>query len=224
MSVNVVVVTGSEVADQVGLPMAHGLKTLGHPENIYEKVLSSKNYGNFLPELWAFAKMHALETATIPPSVLHIALAEAGWPIITQNTGGLHKRAGSLDVYEVYGTFFQAKCLRCEAEMPMTADCYKTLEEGAVPACLKCGKERVRPDLALPGEGLKRRRQAEKLLRKATHVVYVGVTPDSEPVSNWYWQKGVPQSILVSKSRWGGFNNCLDMTPFEWAEAGLPLR
>lgn len=218
---SIVVIAGAGVAASVGLPALTGPNSQAAQEQ-HGRILSSKEYGNFLPEMWSFARQSALAALQVPISPLHIALAEKQWPIITQNIGGIHRHSGSENVVEVYGTLFQSRCIRCQHEAPMTAECYQNLEDGSVPPCLGCGRERTRPDICLPGEGMRHRKQAERLLRAATTVVYIGVEEGSGPVTEWH--KQVPYSVFVGKEKWGAFSRYFDVDYVDWAEAGLPVH
>lgn len=218
---SIVVVAGSGVAAAAGLPTLYGPRSVVNDDK-HSKILSCKEYGNFLPELWSFAKEQAVKAHSMEISEVHTRIAEAGWPIITQNIGGIHLRAGSENVVEVYGSLFRARCLRCGHESAMTIDCYNSLEEGDVPSCLKCGKERTRPDICLPDEGMRHRKNAERLLRSATSVVYVGVEELSGPVASWHTR--VPYSVLVGNKKWGSFSRYIESDVTDWVTNGMSVH
>jgi NAD-dependent deacetylase len=87
------------------------------------------------------------------PNGAHLALAELGIPVITQNIDGLHALAGSQDVIEVHGSIASASCLACGASFPL-AETRARFEgaEDAVPRC-DCGRP-LKPDVVLFGEML----------------------------------------------------------------------
>lgn len=222
MSENIVIVAGAAVASSIGLPALHGLSDDITNDEYYSKILSPQEYGNYLPEFWQFAKEKALDALKVQPGEVHKKLAQKDWTIITQNIGSIHERAGSSNVLDVYGSLFAMRCLRCQHEEKIDADFYNMLEEGNVPTCVKCGKNRTRPDICLPGENMKHRKQAEKILRDSNIIVYVGVESGSGPIANWY--NKVPYSVLVNNHTWGNFDTVFEMSPSEWADADLPIH
>ena len=85
------------------------------------------------------------------PNGAHLALAQLGIPVITQNIDGLHALAGSQDVIEVHGSIASASCLACGATYPL-AETRRRFEETGVPLC-DCGRP-LKPDVVLFGEML----------------------------------------------------------------------
>jgi NAD-dependent deacetylase len=89
----------------------------------------------------------------VAPNPGHHALAKweqrfDTFTLITQNIDDLHRSAGSLNVLEVHGNIWRARCLRCSS----TFEARETpLEE--VPQCFVCGSP-ARPDVVLFGEML----------------------------------------------------------------------
>ena len=75
--------------------------------------------------------------------------------VITQNVDNLHQRAGtpSDKVYEVHGTVFKHRCIKCEqvGELDMSGWAEHWPETN--PKCAHCGAG-MRPDAVLFGEGL----------------------------------------------------------------------
>jgi len=73
--------------------------------------------------------------------------------VITQNIDGLHKMAGSENVYELHGTMSVSSCVSCCRKFS-SADVFdKFISDGAEPACDDCGKT-IRPDIVFFGESL----------------------------------------------------------------------
>ena len=77
------------------------------------------------------------------PNVGHRVLArwqdDRAVTIATQNIDGLHQRAGSAEVLELHGSFWQAQCLDCGEHSPIEA-VFGRLDAGEEdPACLRCG-------------------------------------------------------------------------------------
>jgi NAD-dependent deacetylase len=89
--------------------------------------------------------------ATVAPNAGHDALARWGprfeaFTLITQNIDDLHRQAGSLNVLELHGNIWRARCLRCAS----TFEARETPLED-VPHCFVCGAA-ARPDVVLFGE------------------------------------------------------------------------
>lgn len=128
-------------------------------------------YGNHLPELWKHWSAMARTIETAKPNPAHIALAEVGAGIITQNVDGLHTRAGSKDVVELHGEMSTMRCLRCRKTSP----CDTSTES---PVCGHCGSARVRTNAVLFGEPILKRHvvAAQRLITEADIVVVVGTS------------------------------------------------
>ena len=75
--------------------------------------------------------------------------------IITQNIDGLHRRAGSVKVYEVHGNLRDAHCLSCGRKYRFS-DIERKVRRGQIPPlCGSCSGV-VRPDVVLFGDMLAR--------------------------------------------------------------------
>jgi NAD-dependent deacetylase len=90
----------------------------------------------------------------IEPNAGHFALAQwegrfEGFTLVTQNIDDLHSAAGSLNVLELHGNIWRARCLRCAS----TFEVRETPLGENPPRCLACG-EAARPDVVLFGEML----------------------------------------------------------------------
>ncbi|WP_411266098.1 NAD-dependent protein deacylase [Bacillus sp. YBWC18] len=102
--------------------------------------------------------------------------------IFTQNIDGLHKKAGSQQVYELHGSIQTATCPSCQAtyELP-----YLLQEE--VPVCLKvssdgrtCGRV-LKTDVVLFGDRVKHFDQVEKSLQRADLLLVMGTSLEVAP-------------------------------------------
>ena len=88
----------------------------------------------------------------VRPNAGHFALAEwekrfERFTLVTQNIDDLHRAAGSMNVLELHGNIWRARCLRCASTFE-AREC--PLEENP-PRCLVCGNA-ARPDVVLFGE------------------------------------------------------------------------
>jgi NAD-dependent deacetylase len=91
---------------------------------------------------------------TIRPNPAHEALVQwerrfEDFTLITQNIDDLHRAAGSLNLLELHGNIWRARCLRCGSVFE-AREC--PLEENP-PLCLAC-RGPARPDVVLFGEML----------------------------------------------------------------------
>lgn len=98
------------------------------------------------------------------PNAAHRALArleEQGrlLAVVTQNTDGLHQRAGSRAVVEVHGNVHTWRCEDCRAEGPMTDAVARVRAGDPDPRCPACGGI-IRATTILFGEELDRDVQA----------------------------------------------------------------
>lgn len=95
----------------------------------------------------------ALQTAE--PNAAHIALAaleQAGYMkhVITQNIDDLHQRAGTVNISEIHGNRYKARCIRCNDRRPASELDFENLEDGP-PTCPACGGL-VKNDTVMFGE------------------------------------------------------------------------
>ena len=85
-----------------GISVDSGIPTFQEQPGIREKL--SRDFANDFPETYRKTigeMLDAVEKAE--PNAAHVAIAEAGFPVITMNVDKLHTRAGSKDVVEVHG-------------------------------------------------------------------------------------------------------------------------
>lgn len=152
---SIVVLTGSGVSVESGVPTfrdGDGLWNKFKPEELASMDSFLKN-----PQLvWEWYKWRQNLIENVKPNSGHYALAQMeeyfnnnnqAFAIITQNVDGLHKLAGSKNIYELHGNIMRAKCTRCN---------YKTdsIEKSEkLPTCLQCGNN-LRPDVVWFGEQL----------------------------------------------------------------------
>lgn len=80
--------------------------------------------------------------------------------IVTQNTDGLHAKAGSRNVLEVHGNVHTWRCEDCRAEGPMAEAVARVRAGDPDPRCPRCGGI-IRATTILFGEELDRQVQAD---------------------------------------------------------------
>ncbi len=90
--------------------------------------------------------------------------------VVTQNTDGLHKKAGSSNVFEIHGNVGRGRCTRCAKKYPIEFVIEEIEALNIPPACSECGGI-VGPDIVFAfertpdyDEGLKRAVESEVLL------------------------------------------------------------
>jgi NAD-dependent deacetylase len=95
--------------------------------------------------------------------------------VITQNTDGLHQRAGSRQVIELHGSSREVICLDCEARLPRD-EADRRNREHCPPSCPACGGHFLKPTVVLFGEALPvpALREAQLLATAADVVLIVG--------------------------------------------------
>lgn len=114
------------------------------------------------------------------PNPGHFALAameEAGHlaGVITQNTDGLHRQAGTGRLVELHGNGGTVRCLDCGATEPR-ADVQARLDAEMPPRCRTCHGIHVKPAVVFFGEALPEAavREALRLARECDLMLVVG--------------------------------------------------
>jgi NAD-dependent deacetylase len=151
----VAVLTGAGVSAESGVPTFRGggdseiLTWRGRPAT----ELSSAHLIAADPRLvWEWFDYRRGLLKECVPNAGHTALAKwerrfERFTLITQNIDGLHREAGSMNVLELHGNIWHARCLRCASSFEVR-EC--PLEE-IPPRCFVCGGA-SRPDVVLFGE------------------------------------------------------------------------
>jgi NAD-dependent deacetylase len=142
----IAVLTGAGISTDSGIPDFRGPQGLWTRDPAAERLSTYDAYVRD-PALrrrsWQARLAHPAWSAI--PNAAHTALARLGaaidtW-VITQNTDGLHQRAGTPDdrVLELHGTMYRAVCVGCgeRTEMAVVLDRVKAGEDD--PRCERCG-------------------------------------------------------------------------------------
>ena len=101
-----------------GISVDSGIPTFQEQPGIRERL--SRDFANDFPETYRKTigeMLDAVEKAE--PNAAHVAIAEAGFPVITMNVDKLHTKAGSKEVVEVHGVLptreqLEAECFPAE--------------------------------------------------------------------------------------------------------------
>lgn len=151
---SIVILTGA------GISRESGLATFRDADGIWAKVriedvATPEAFARHPSRVHEFynARRAQLCDAALQPNAAHRALAEfdTRWPgellLVTQNVDDLHDRAGSRRLLHMHGELMKARCLRCAAVQPWSADLSTTTP---CPACGEAGG--MRPHVVWFGE------------------------------------------------------------------------
>jgi NAD-dependent deacetylase len=150
---DVVVLTGAGVSQESGVPTFRGEEGLWRQHRAEE--LATWQAFETDPELvWRWYDYRRQRVADSKPNPAHVAIAslEKRYPrftVITQNTDGLHERAGSKAVVELHGNIWRARCTAEETVIDLL-ECPLSV---VPPVCPNCGSV-LRPDVVWYGEPL----------------------------------------------------------------------
>lgn len=149
-SKKIVFVTGAGISQESGIPTFRGKDGLWRKYDVMQLATINAFYEN--PKLvWEWYNERRKGIFAARPNLGHIAIAElekyADVVVLTQNIDGLHKRAGSSNVFELHGSIIRIKCTVCNYKEER-----KNEFEDFPPIC-KCGNI-LRPDVVWFGEAL----------------------------------------------------------------------
>ena len=145
---------GAGVSTESGIPDFRSVGGLYNQKYKYppETILSHDFFMDKTEEFYDFYREKILIT-DVRPNPAHLWLArleQAGRlsAVVTQNIDGLHQKAGSKTVYELYGTIHKNYCMRCGRFY----DVKYIMDSVGVPKC-SCGGV-IKPDVVLYDEDL----------------------------------------------------------------------
>jgi NAD-dependent deacetylase len=152
-SARIVALSGAGISTEAGIPDFRG------PGGVWEdpRALEQLSVSGFHrdPEGFYRASVRLFSMiASARPTFAHRLLArleELGKlkAVITQNIDGLHRAAGSKEVYELHGTYKTGHCVGCGAAFEMDVF-YAEIATGRLPfpRCERCGAP-IKPDIVL---------------------------------------------------------------------------
>ena len=181
-SENTVILTGAGMDTESNIPDFRGKD--GWWKNIDPRQVASINTFNKNYSLFhEFYSMRINLLKDIKPHKGHYILADLenrGMinSIATQNVSGLHYLAGSKKVYELHGNIQTVRCNHCGSE----GDVLDFLDKKN---CNICGKNALRPNVVLFGEGLPMEswHLAEKDIRASDLLIIIGTSLEVYPVN-----------------------------------------
>ena len=202
--------TGAGVSVESGIPHFRGEGGLWTTFDPY-KVAHIDTFRKDPSQYWTYSLNH--RRADAEPNPAHRALVQLERlghlrAVITQNTDGLHERAGSRDVIELHGSSGAVVCLDCDARFPREqADGMN--REHCPPSCPACGGRFLKPTVVLFGEALpvEALHRAQALATAADVVLVVGSSLQVYPAA------GIPRL-----ARQNGAQLCIvnaEPTPFD---------
>jgi len=209
--------TGAGISEESGLPTYRGEGGLWTRFDPY-KVASIEEFHKDPTVYWSYSLSHRRIGAD--PNPAHLALVElerAGrlHGVITQNTDGLHQKAGSAEVIELHGSSANVICLDCEARYPR-ADIDALNRQHCPPSCPACGGRYLKPNVVLFGEPLPVAAfaRAQALAAQADMMLVVGSSLQVYPAA------GIPRLARDSGAELLIIN--AEPTPFDgWARVVL---
>jgi NAD-dependent deacetylase len=169
--------TGAGISVESGIPHFRGeggLWTLFDPY----KVAHIDTFRRDPSHYWTYSLNHRRPDAQPNPAHLALVDLERGRrlsAVITQNTDGLHQRAGSSNVVELHGSSQTVICLDCQTQFPR-AEIDALNRMHCPPSCPACGGGFLKPSVVLFGEALPTEplQKAQSLARAADVVLIVG--------------------------------------------------
>ena len=208
--------TGAGVSVESGIPHFRGEGGLWTKFDPY-KVAHIDTFRKDPSQYWTYSLNH--RRADAEPNPAHHALVELERlgqlrAVITQNTDGLHQKAGSGEVIELHGSSHEVVCLDCNARLPREqAD--RMNREHCPPSCPGCGGQLLKPTVVLFGEALPTAalREAQALAMAADLVLIVGSSLQVYPAA------GIPRL-----AREHGAELCIvnaEPTPFDDVAAAV---
>lgn len=158
-SSNIVFFGGAGVSTESGIKDFRSVDGLYHMKFKYppETMLSHSFYKSHTEEFYDFYRKQLMPPEDIQPNAAHLKLAELErqgklLAVVTQNVDGLHEKAGSRSIYNLHGSIYQNRCVRCGKRFDGLEGARKIRDTDGIPLC-DCGGI-IKPDVVLYEEGL----------------------------------------------------------------------
>ncbi len=196
--------TGAGVSAESGIRTFRGEGGLWRQYDPYQ-VASLEGFRRDPAVYWRVASEGWRAYRRAAPNPGHVALAAmeedghlAG--VVTQNTDGLHRDAGTRRLIELHGNGRTVRCLDCGATEPRP-DVQARLDRELPPRCLTCGGIHVKPAVIFFGEALPPAAMAEafQMARECDLMLVVGSSLQVYPaadVPEMAVRRGVPLVIV----------------------------
>ena len=147
--------TGAGISAESGIPHFRGPGGLWERYDPYQ-IASIEQFHADPSVYWSYSKNHRRIGAQPNPAHLALTRLEQGEfieSVVTQNTDGLHQRAGSRRVIELHGSSATVECLGCSSRFPRTEIDRLNLER-CPPSCPACASAYLKPTVVFFGEPL----------------------------------------------------------------------
>jgi NAD-dependent deacetylase len=147
--------TGAGISAESGIPVYRGAGGLWTKFDPY-KVAHIETFRADPSQYWRHSRDHRRGGAEPNPAHLALAMLERAGHlhgVITQNTDGLHQRAGSREVVELHGSSHYVVCLDCERRFDR-AEIDRLNTDHCPPSCPACGGRFLKPTVVMFGEAL----------------------------------------------------------------------
>lgn len=200
-----------------GCSAESGLGTFRDKEGLWKrfdpmKLATPEAFARTPDEVHAFYNARRRNLLAAAPNAAHAALArlETGLAanggelfLCTQNIDDLHERAGMRQVTHMHGELLKARCVRCEAVTPWTADLGR---QAACPSCGAAGG--LRPHVVWFGEMPLYMDDIAQALRRADLFVAIGTSGAVYPAAGF-----------VEEARRMGIRTCeINLEPSDTAD------
>lgn len=156
---NIVFFGGAGVSTESGIKDFRSVDGLYQMKFPYppETMLSHSFFKSHMEEFYDFYRKHFMPPDDIQPNTAHLRLAQLEREgklraIVTQNCDGLHEKAGSQRIYNLHGSIYQNRCLKCGKRYDGIEGAGVIRKAAGVPRC-DCGGV-IKPDVVLYEEGL----------------------------------------------------------------------
>lgn len=156
---NIVFFGGAGVSTESGIKDFRSVDGLYHMKFKYppETMLSHSFFESHTEEFYDFYRKQLMPPEDIAPNTAHLRLAQLEREgklraIVTQNVDGLHEKAGSQVIYNLHGSIYQNRCMRCGKRFDGLEGARVIREANGIPRC-DCGGI-IKPDVVLYEEGL----------------------------------------------------------------------
>ncbi|MFC6824143.1 NAD-dependent protein deacylase [Halopelagius fulvigenes] len=192
--------TGAGVSTASGIPSFRGeggiWNTDFDPDDFSIDRFRADPDGFWRDRLELHGRMFAADPEPNPAHDALVRLEEMGVldAVVTQNTDGLHKEAGTGRLIELHGNAARAACVECDATVP-AAEAFEAVRGGETPRCPAC-EGLMKPDVVLFGEELPYHPfdAARRMAREGDLFLAVGSSLTVEPAA----------SLPEEASRFGG--------------------
>lgn len=195
-----VFLTGPELTAEAGIPDAGALSFNPDINEFKEDLMSREAYWGKMAAI--YPKIAAAAPAAAHTAIYGISLVCGVDCIITQSVDGLHTKAGSQSVLEIYASVHWAQCLGCGKDYRMM-DILTGMEAAGekVPSCAVCRAGLLKPPLSFPGQPLPHWEIREGWIKVGgcDLLVCAGANLENEPVRSFPMQakqKGVRVAMV----------------------------